>query len=64
MYHRVTSLPRKYTPLGPYRRPMSRFLGGWVFLMSEVPLYTDKPNMLLIVSASARRCGTVCVESF
>jgi hypothetical protein len=39
---RGTSLIRKRTPLGPYRRPMSRDLGGsWGgerFLMSEVPL--------------------------
>jgi len=29
--YRGTSLIRKRTPLGPYRRPMSRVLGGWVF---------------------------------
>ena len=38
-----TSLTRKRTPLGPYRRPMSRVLGGGQgggrFLMNEVPLY-------------------------
>ena len=33
-----TSLIRKRTPLGPYRRPMPRVLGGGRFLMSEVPL--------------------------
>jgi len=42
--YRVTSLIRKRTPLGPYRRPVPRALwwswGGWRFLMSEVPLYT------------------------
>ena len=41
--YRVTSLARKRTPLGPYRRPMPRVLGGsWGdgrFLMGEVPLY-------------------------
>ena len=38
-----SSAPRGHTPLGPYRRPMPRVIGGsWVggrFLMSEVPLY-------------------------
>ena len=29
--HRGTSLARKRTPLGPYRRPMPRVLGGWAF---------------------------------
>jgi len=28
---RVTSLARKRTPLGPFRRPMPRVLGGWTF---------------------------------
>ena len=39
---RGTSLTRKRTPLGPYRRPMPRVLGGSQgvvrFLMGEVPL--------------------------
>jgi len=38
-----TSLTRKRTPLGPYRRPVLRVLGeslgGMRFLMREVPLY-------------------------
>jgi len=42
--YRGTSLIRKRTPLGPYRRPMPRVLGGsWGggrFLMGEVPLYS------------------------
>ena len=29
--HRGTSLTRKRTTLGPYRRPMPRVLGGWAF---------------------------------
>ena len=29
--YRLTSLTRKLTPLGPYRRPMPRVLGGWAF---------------------------------
>ena len=41
--YRGTSLTRKRTPLGPYRRPMPRVLGGpqvgGRFLMGEVPLY-------------------------
>jgi hypothetical protein len=41
--YRGTSLIRKRIPLGPYRRPMPRVLGGSLgggrFLMSEVPLY-------------------------
>jgi len=40
--YRGTSLSRKRTPLGPYRRPMPRVLGGFwggeCFLMGEVPL--------------------------
>ena len=36
--YRGTSLMRNRTPLGPYTRAMPRFLGGWAFLMSEVPL--------------------------
>ena len=43
-YYRGTSLTRKRNPLGPYRRPMPRVLGGtWRggrFLMGEVPLYS------------------------
>ena len=29
--YRGTSRTRKRTPLGPYRRPMPRVLGGWAF---------------------------------
>ena len=40
--YRGTSLIRKRTPLGPYRRPMPKVLGGSQgggrFLMGEVPL--------------------------
>ena len=43
MDNRSTSLVRKRTPLGPYRRLMPRVLGGLEgggrFLMSEVPLH-------------------------
>ena len=43
--HRGTSLIRKRTPLGPYRRPIPRLLWGSQdgvrFLMSEVPLRTE-----------------------
>ena len=41
--YRGTMLKRKRTPLGPYRRPMPRVLGGSQgvvrFIMSKVPLY-------------------------
>ena len=41
--YRGTSLTRKRTPLGPYREPMPRVLGGslggWSFLTGEVPLH-------------------------
>ena len=44
--YRGTSLSRKHTSLGPYRRPMPRVLGGsWgggCFLMSVVPLYRTR----------------------
>ena len=40
-----TSLTRKHTPLGPYRMPMSRVLGGSQgggrFVMSKAPLYAN-----------------------
>jgi len=40
--YRVTSLMRKRTPLGPYRRPILRVLGGSYgsgrFLRDEAPL--------------------------
>ena len=35
--YRGTSLIRPPPPVGPYSSPMPRDLGGWVFLMSEVP---------------------------
>ena len=42
--HMDTSLTRKRTPLGPYRRSMPKVVGGsrgeGRFLMSEVPLYS------------------------
>ena len=41
--YRGTSLTRKRAPLGPYSRTMPRALwrswGGWLFVMSEVPLH-------------------------
>ena len=41
--YRGSSLTRKRTPLGPYRRPMPRVLGGSQVggnsLMGAVPLY-------------------------
>ena len=44
--YRGTSLTRKCTPLGPYRRPMPRVLGGeGLFLVSEVPLYFANETM-------------------
>ena len=42
-HYRGTSLVRKRTPLGPYRRPLPRFIGGSYgggrFLMGELRLY-------------------------
>ena len=36
---------KKTNPIGPYRRPMRRVLGGshggWCFLMGEIPMYTS-----------------------
>ena len=37
---RGTSLIRNNPPVGPYSSPMV-ILGGWVFLVSEVPLYVS-----------------------
>ena len=49
--YRGTSLIRKRTSPGPYRRPMPRFLGGSYeagrFLMGEVPLYNSGPCTIL-----------------
>ena len=46
--YRGTLVTGKRTPLGPYRRPMSRVLGGsrggGRFLMGEVPLYSNHPE--------------------
>ena len=45
--YRGTSITGKRTPLGPYRRPIPRVLGGFKcgqrFLMGEVLLYTRYP---------------------
>ena len=45
---RVTSITRKRTPQGPYRRSMPRVLGGsWGggrFLVSKVPLYLNRAS--------------------
>jgi hypothetical protein len=59
--YRGTSLMRKHTPLGPYRRPVPRVLGGSLgggcFLMSEVPLH----NFILTASCrSSRRPASRC----
>ena len=48
--YRGTSLSRNCTPLGPYRRPIPRVLGGSQgggrFLMGEVPLYDEESGQL------------------
>ena len=58
--HRGTSLIRKRTPSGPYRRPMPRVLGwpqgGRRFLMSEVPLYSDRVPMWNSHYATTKTC--------
>jgi len=50
--NRGASLTRKRTPLGPYRRPMPRVLGGSSggsrFLMGEVPLYAEVDWILVV----------------
>ena len=47
--HRATSLMRKRIPLGPYRKPVPRVIGGSQgvgrFLMGEVPLYHTRSSM-------------------
>ena len=44
-----TSLVRKHTPLGPFRRPMSRVIGGsWGsgrFLIGELPLHLGSKGL-------------------
>jgi len=55
------SLIRNSTPRGPYSRTMSRALccpwGGWLFLMSEVPLSMkqtqEKERNLLLLAPRA-----------
>jgi len=50
---------RKRLPVGPYGRPVPRalwqFLGGGLFLMSEVPLYTLFAYLLDTLFANAER---------
>ena len=54
---RVASLKGKRTPLGPYRRPMTRVLGGSSgggrFLMGEVPLYDKGVSLQLAIPPGA-----------
>ena len=49
--YRGTSLTRKRTPLGSYRSPMPKVLGGSLggghFLMGEVPLYVPSDSSLV-----------------
>jgi len=49
--YRGTSLIRKRSPLGPYRRAIPRVLGGSEgggrFLMGEVPLYLNQTKLFL-----------------
>ena len=52
LYYRGTSTIRKRTPLGPYRRPMRRVLGGGRFLMGEVPC-RERRGRSLAVNAAA-----------
>jgi hypothetical protein len=57
---RGNSLLRKRTPLGPYRRPMPRVLGGSSGgrhpLMGEIPLYSQRPRRC----STTRRAATEC----
>ena len=48
-----TSLIRKHTPLGPYRRPMPRVLGGWAFSYGR-----GTPVTALSVSGGSFRAGS------
>ena len=68
--YRGTSLARKRTHLGPYRKPMSRVLGGSQGgrrLMGEVPLFRGglafKAPRLCITHIKARGPSRTCVES-
>ena len=69
--YRGTSLIRKRTPLGPYRRPVPWVLGGsWGgerFLMGEVPQYALKFLPEAGPSAPRRaylsRGGPICSEA-
>ena len=53
--YRGSSLMRNTPPVGPYSSPMPRdlvILGGWVFLMIEVPLHHVDHNARRINSIS------------
>ena len=58
---RHESFIRKCTPLGPYRKPITKVLGGgWVcgrFLMSEVPLYPEGNGVAPSQSSVTSRRG-------
>jgi hypothetical protein len=49
---RISSLTKKINPLGPYRRPMPRVLGGSQgggrFLMGEIPLHSPGGSVSLL----------------
>ena len=59
--YRGTSLIRKRTPLGPYRRPMPRVLGwsqgGGRFFMGEVPLQLNQTNSRGVCTGRIAREG-------
>ena len=58
VFYRGTSLTNRDTPLGLYRRPMHRVLGGSQggrrFLMGEVPLYG--PGLYLETKSWIHHC--------
>ena len=66
--YRGTSLIRNRTPLGPYRRPMLRVLGGsegdGCFLMGEVPLYKRRDNADASLASERRGNTLIGLEDF
>ena len=54
--YRGTSLTRKCTPLGPYRRPVTRVLGGGVVLWTRYPC-SEGARVRGATMHRERRCG-------
>ena len=53
--YRATSLIRNHPPLGPFRRPMPRVLGGWAFSYQRSTPVVGL-NILVVTGPFAHQC--------